>query len=264
MPRQPLPCGSASWTRIGSGSNAVFLHGLLGCGNQWRPAAELLAARFRCWLFELPGISGSRADDMSLPGLARWLKQAVAALGIERPALVGSSWGGAVALQYATGEPVSGLILAAPVHPFWKPSPRQRCMLTPLGTRAGAWLGARVGPAVHRALLGRMYGDVGKMRESSVKEYGAIFRQSGLGAAVGGYARHLRRDLAVLGSQLDRIAAPSLLLWGDRDCVVPASTAPALHAALPASRLGILRGIGHLPHAEDPAGFADRVERFLQ
>src|SRR6185437_6739649 len=110
-PRQPRPCGWASLSRIGSGSNAVLLHGLLRCAAQWRPAAAALAAPFSCWLFELPGISGSRADDMSLPGLARWLKQAVAVLGIERPGLVGSSWGGAVALQYATGEPVSGLIL---------------------------------------------------------------------------------------------------------------------------------------------------------
>ena len=264
MGSRVLPCGSVRFEVLGSGRPLVFLHGLLGCGAQWRPAAERLASAYTCWLLELPGISASRATQLSLPGLAIWLEQALTALEIDTPAIVGSSWGGALALQHGVGAPGLRLVLAAPVHPFWMPSRRQRCMLNPLATRAGAWLGARVGRGTHRALLGRMYGDERKMRESSVDEYGAILRQRGLGAAVAGYARRWRRDLAGLRAQLGRRTGPALLLWGSRDGVVPAATAAPLHAALPGSQLEILPGLGHLPHAEDPAGFAERVLRFLQ
>ncbi|MGH9394705.1 MAG: alpha/beta fold hydrolase [Terriglobales bacterium] len=55
-----------------------------------------------------------------------------------------------------------------------------------------------------------------------------------------------------------------MLLWGERDPVVPAASAAALLQALPHARLEILPGLGHLPHAEDPAAFCAAVTRFLE
>lgn len=262
--------GRLVYERLGAGPDVVFLHGLLGCAAQWHAAAAGLADRYTCWLLELPGISGSswRARERySLPGLAAWLEQAVAALGLERFDLAGSSWGGAIALAYAAGPAGRGalrrLALVAPAHPLWTPNRGQQFMLRPLAARVGAWLGAHCSADIHRQLLARCYGDPGRVQASAVADYSAVLHQRGLGAAVAGYGRHWRRDHVWLRAALGQITTPALLLWGERDVVVPAATAPALRAALPAARLELLPGLGHLPFAEDPAAFDRALGAFL-
>ncbi|MGH9393268.1 MAG: alpha/beta fold hydrolase, partial [Terriglobales bacterium] len=139
----PLAGGSVRFARVGPGHgrDLVMLHGLLGSGQQWRAAAACMGPRFTTWMLELPAISASSNTSgprpLSLPGLAAWLGQATAALGLRRFSLLGSSWGGAVALQFALTAPsaLEGLVLVAPAHPYWTPSRRQRWLLTPLGAR---------------------------------------------------------------------------------------------------------------------------------
>ncbi|HET9784933.1 MAG TPA: alpha/beta hydrolase [Terriglobales bacterium] len=269
---RPLAAGRGRlvYERLGSGPDVIFLHGLLGCAAQWHAAAAGLAGRHTCWLLELPGISASTGGgraNYALAGLSAWLEQAVEALALEGFDLVGSSWGGAIALAFAAGATGRGalrrLALVAPAHPLWTPNRGQRLMLRPLAARAGAWLGAHASPDIHRQLLARCYGDPARLAAAAVADYTAVLHQRGLGAAVGGYGRHWRRDHAWLRAQLAAITAPTLLLWGERDAVVPAASAPALRDALPGARLEVLAGLGHLPFAEDPAAFDRALGPFL-
>ncbi|MGH9415225.1 MAG: alpha/beta fold hydrolase [Terriglobales bacterium] len=269
---RPLAGGAGRlvYERLGSGPDVIFLHGLLGCAAQWHAAAAGLAGRYTCWLLELPGISGSTGsgrDRFALAGLSAWLEQAVEALELERFDLVGSSWGGAMALAFAAGASGRGalrrLALVAPAHPLWTPNRGQQFMLRPLPARVGAWLGAHSSSDIHRQLLARCYGDAGRLQPAAVADYTAVLHQRGLGAAVGGYGRHWRRDHAWLRARLAEITTPTLLVWGERDAVVPAATAPALRAALPGARLELLAGLGHLPFAEDPAAFDRVLDAFL-
>ncbi|MGH9480513.1 MAG: alpha/beta fold hydrolase [Terriglobales bacterium] len=263
-----LPCGRLRFERSGAGPDAVFLHGLLGSAAQWRGAAAGLAARFTCWLLELPGISHStRLDDATLPGLRRWLEAAIAGLGLDGFHLIGSSWGGALALEFAAASPLRTrlrrLALVAPAHPHWTPSARQRLLLTPPWTRLGGWLVGRLSPAVHRAMLARIYGDPARLNDASVADYSAVLHQSGLGGAVAGYARCWRADQRRLEGELGQVSMPTLLLWGARDNVVPAATAGALRVALPHAALQVLPGLGHIPFNEDPAAFDQALLPFL-
>ncbi len=248
----------------------VLLHGLLGNSAQWAAAAERLAPRFRCWALELPGIGASaRPRDLALHGLTAWLEMACASLPLgEQFELIGSSWGGALALDFAARSRMRGrvrrLVLVAPAHPLWTPTRSQRFMLRALPARAGAWLGAHASAPVHRALLERIYGDPRKLPAASVSEYGQTLRQPGLGAAVAGLARHFRADRAALIAALPGLRAPTLLVWGDRDPVVPAATAARLQAALPEAEMKLLPGLGHLPFCEDPDGFVGAVLAFLR
>ena len=56
---------------------------------------------------------------------------------------------------------------------------------------------------------------------------------------------------------------PTLLIWGDRDRIIPVSHAYAAHDALTGSRLEVLEGVGHFPHAEAPTAVADILEDFI-
>ncbi len=263
-----LPTGRLRFARAGCGPDLVLLHGLLGNERQWAAAVARWAPEFTCWSLELPGIGASdRYPDPSLAGLSRWLAAAVAALGLSEFSLLGSSWGGALALAFAASSFGDGhvrrLLLAAPAHPFWTPSRRQRFMMTAGGARAGAWVGACLPTGVHRRLLGTIFGDPSRLDPALIPPYTETLRRPGLGAAVAAYCRHWPRQRAALRAQLAACRLPVLLLWGDRDPVVPVGTAAALRDALPNARLGVLAGLGHIAFAEDPDAFVAAAGGFL-
>lgn len=245
----------------------VFIHGLLGAGSQFKQVATRLAPDFRCWPLELPGISqGPPLPSATLAHLVDWLAGMVRAWGLGNFSLVGSSWGGALAFAFAAAHPesVRRLVAVAPAHPYWRPSVAQRLLLFPPLTRVAARVGARLGRSRHRDLLAAMYGNPGRMPPSSLEEYRTRLCRPGLGAAVAGYARRWRHDQAELRAALPQVAAPVLLVWGSRDRVVPAATAPALRAALPRAQVCLLPGLGHLPFEEDPDAFLAAVRPFLR
>lgn len=62
--------------------------------------------------------------------------------------------------------------------------------------------------------------------------------------------------------ELGWVSAPTLLLWGDRDAIIPRSMQDALAAAIPRVRLTILSGTGHAPHWEEPRRVAEEIEAF--
>lgn len=63
--------------------------------------------------------------------------------------------------------------------------------------------------------------------------------------------------------ELEGIAAPTLLLWGDRDALVPHADQEALVRAIPGAELVVFHGVGHTPHWEQPQRFAARLGAFV-
>jgi hypothetical protein len=57
---------------------------------------------------------------------------------------------------------------------------------------------------------------------------------------------------------------PTLIIWGDKDRIIPVSHAYAAHDAIEGSRLEIMEGAGHFPHVEEPARFAEIVSEFIR
>lgn len=251
-----------------------LLHGLLGSSAQWRACSSGLGAQFALTAPDLPGISTTPAiAPADFAGLARWLagqvEATLAATGETSFSLIASSWGGAVALRFAADsaidsrlrERLRALVLIAPVHPFWTPSPRQRWLLR--GSRFIAPLGRNLPASVYRALLAPSFGDPARITEDAINVYRGALRLKSTGRGVAAYARRSRADLADLGIRLKAVEIPTLLLWGERDRVVPAQSAAALAAALPRAELRLLPGLGHLPFQEDPAAFNHAILPFL-
>jgi pimeloyl-ACP methyl ester carboxylesterase len=59
-------------------------------------------------------------------------------------------------------------------------------------------------------------------------------------------------------------AMPTLIVWGDRDPVIPVQHAYDAHAAMTGSRLEIFAGAGHFPHVEEPRRFVEVLSDFMQ
>jgi len=108
--------------RAGSGQPVVLLHGNGGQLNDFPPALfETLAARYAVIAPDRPGhgYSARPAGSATLDGQARWLHAVLAALDVQRPLIVGFSWGGALALAYAAAYPneTTGLVLVGKGSP---------------------------------------------------------------------------------------------------------------------------------------------------
>jgi pimeloyl-ACP methyl ester carboxylesterase len=63
---------------------------------------------------------------------------------------------------------------------------------------------------------------------------------------------------------LHRISAPTLIIWGDDDQLLPAAYGPAYRDLIPASSLHIIAQCGHLPHVEKAQEFVAKVTQFTQ
>ncbi len=261
---------------------ALYVHGLGGSSQNWTDLAGLLADRLDGQAIDLPGSGRSgparRAGytQQAFAGLvARWIEQA----GRGPVHLVGNSLGGAVAARLAATRPelVRTLTLISPAMPVLRPGPAHRRMLPVLVLPGVERLVERVVRQVTpeqmvQGVLDTCFGDPSRVssqrREEAVRE--AAYRLD-LPWAAEAYVRSLR-GLAYsylrpgglsLWSLVRRIAATTLVVWGNKDRLVDVRLAPRTARAIPHSRLLILDGVGHTAQLEEPRILARAVAGML-
>ena len=208
------------------GAPVVLLHGLAGSARWWAPVSALLAERHTVRAVEL------RHTPSAAPAALAELLEPIAPV-----RLVGHSVGGLAAVRVAARRPelVTQLALVAPagVPPghgpvgYALPLLRQVAGSSPSFMRLLALDALRTGP---RALL-----------RSALELLGEDVRD-----------------------ELARVQAPTLLLWGERDVLVPAAVAEAFTAAIPHARLVLVRGAAHVPMLERPNETAAALLDFLE
>ncbi len=247
----------------------VFLHGLAGGGFCWRAQLQAWSGRARCLAPDLPGYGASTlppSDSASLAALSASIIAWLDALGIARCRLAGSSWGGSIALWLAAASParIERLLLVSPLHPDFSPDRRQRLLLHPPLARLAARL-LQLGPRrLRRWALEEMYGDPRRLSAAVFAAYAGALAGPGFPRAAAAYVAPWRRDQAALRLLLPGLRLPIMLLWGDRDRVLPpAGAAPLLARLPPGAAFRPLPGLGHLPYQECPAAFAAAAAPFL-
>lgn len=247
--------------RIGAGPTVVLLHGGFGLDHRsWRPQIDSLSGEFTIVAWDAPGTGGSAdpPDDARLPEYADDLAHLLAAIEVERPHVVGISYGAALALELYRRHPAvpRSLVLA--------------------GAYAG-WAGS-LPPDVVRSRLERFLHDIDRAADEWIDDYLPGMMSANTPPAQLDEMRSLLRDIrprpaavmlrgiaeADLRDVLPRIAVPTLLLYGELDERSPVSVGDELHAAIPGSQLVVLDGVGHACNLEDPAGFDEAVRRFLR
>ncbi len=236
----------------------VFLHGLMGTAATFESCLKAVPEDRHVIAIDLPGAGGSdRSREVSpaLHSISRVLCNMLDILGLELPVLVGHSHGGAVALHLAASEPgrVSGLVLLAPAHPYFRHADQLIAFyLSPLG-RAFAHTMPWYPAWMQMMGLRRMAGPQSWDAPERLVPYRENLRTRG---TVGFLLRLLRTwqsDMRELRHLLQApFRLPTLLIWGDHDRAVPVGTAPDLQRRLRNAELEVLPGVGHRPAEERP------------
>ena len=221
---------------------------------------EPLALRHTVIAPDFPGHGDSEpgGGDYSLGSLASGLRDLLLALGHERATLVGHSLGGGVAMQftYQFPEMVERLVLVSSGGLGPEVSPVLRAAALP---GADLFIAATAGDraAGSARCVGRGLGAVGMRPSADVAEVARGYASLADAERRKAFLATLR---AVVGTDGQRVAAldrlylaealPLLIVWGDRDPIIPVAPRREAHAALPGSRLEIFEGVGHLPQLE--------------
>jgi len=261
------------YLRAGSGSAVILLHGLLGYSFSWRYVMPELAPYFTVYAPDLlgSGFSDRPRVDHSMRATAQRVIQFARNLGIESLDLLGTSRGGAVAMAMAAQcaeEPapvrVRRLILVCPVNPF---SPHGKSFAafagTPYGSIAVLFVLEHM-PWLYPYWHARMFADKSKIPAGSLQGYKQPLKTPGLFEHALSVVRTWGSDLGELEALLPKLAAiPTLLMWGDRDPAVYASSLEPLARYFPNAKKVIFPGVGHLPYEECPEKFNRELLKFL-
>ena len=258
----------------GSGPAIVLVHGLAGSSTTWSEVMPALAEHHTVLAPDLlgHGESAKPRGDYSLGAYASGLRDLMVALGVERATFVGHSLGGGVALQlaYQFPERCERLVLVASGGLGKDVSPLLRAaslpgseLVTPLLlseqlhgvlSTVSDWFarrGLRLGPTARE--VWRSYSGLSETR-------GRLAFIHTVRSVIDPWGQRVSaRDRLYLASKV-----PTLLLWGDRDRIIPVDHAHAAHELIPGSRLVVLPGVGHFLPTDAPDAFLDAVGSFLR
>ncbi len=222
----------------GRGDPVVLVHGLSGSTRWWARNVPSLAEHYRVYLVNLPGFGALRFSGprFVLAEATSWLLAWMEAVGLESAHLVGHSMGGYLCLKVAARRPeaVRRLVLVDPAG-----MPSHRTMLGHLGPLL---LSARYARPTFLPVL---------VRDALYAGPFTLLR-----AARDLLAEDVRGDLR-------RVGAPTLLVWGERDPLIPPSVGDVMRAEIPASRLLVIEGAGHNPMFDRPKDFNGALLAFL-
>ncbi len=263
---------SVNCVQTGSGPVLLLIHGMAGTLENWRAVVEPLALQHTVVAPDLTGHGGSEpgSGDYSLGAHATELRDVLFALGHERATLVGHSLGGGIAMQFAYQFPemTERLVLVASGGLGTEVSPILRAATLPGAEwfiAATAGTGSTVGGALARGMA-----VVGVRPTQDVAELARGYASL---ADAGRRAAFLATLRSVVGPGGQRVHAgdrlyladgiPVLIVWGERDPIIPVSHGEKAHEAIPRSRLEVFEGVGHLPQLEAPGAFVAVLERFI-
>jgi pimeloyl-ACP methyl ester carboxylesterase len=258
------------WALGDKGTTVVLIHGLGGSADVWMHNVQTLASQHRLYV---PDLAGFGASDQPGPSFspfdyARFLDDFMSLLHIHRPSLVGQSLGGGIALHYALRFPenVNKLVLVDSAGLGREVVWTLRLMSLPLlgelcsyPTRKGVELFFKFAVR-NRALITKDF----------VELYYHFFSRPGFQSFL---LRMLRRIVTVRGARkeiltplvdnLEKIKQPVLIIWGEKDRVLPLKHGYFAKEKLPNATLEIMEECGHLPFFERPDAFNRLVLTFL-
>ncbi len=228
----------ASFHRPGPGTAVVCVHGAGVSSRELLPFVDALAARHDAWAVDLPGFgaSGKPARPLTLPALADSVAEWVTATGLDRPCLLGASFGCQVVVDLAVRYPdlASALVLVGPTV-----DPQARS----LWRLAGQWL--------RNSRL-----EDPRMAPLNVADY----RDAGARSVLAAFAESIRDRVE---DKLPLVRVPALVVRGGEDRMVSQAWAEEVTRLLPYGRLKVMDGLPHMTPYRAPHDLARIVAGFL-
>ena len=226
------------------GPAAVCLHGSGADGIVWSNQLSRLSSQYRIIVPDLPGHGRSEGQPLdSACAYAAWLDIFCRALSLDTFFLLGHSFGGAIAQEYARCHPhrVKGMVLAGTgTHFRLSRTYRDLCERT---------VSPGDGNAVHEMLP-----------EHLKKGYELLLSQSNQSLHADLFAAAQFDSSAWVGS----LTVPALVIWGSNDAITPRELPEELAAKLPEGRLHIINGAGHVVMIDARSEFNRAVADFIE
>lgn len=225
----------------GQGTPLIHLHG--AGGPRLSRGLDLLSQHYRVITLEMPGFgrSAENTRTATMPDLAATIASALTAMQIDRYNLLGTSFGGKVALWLAVQQPerVLGLVLEAPAA------------IRPVGTRPPA--------GTPEDLARRLYAHPERLPPLPAADPAIQAKTSALVMRLRGPDRD-----AVLEAEMRKLTTPTLVLFGTRDNVIPPEMGRRYKEVMPHCHLVFVYDAGHAISTERPEAFADVTIDFLE
>ena len=264
---------SMSYRLLGEGPALLLIHGISSSSESWVEVLPALAERHTVIAPDLigHGASAKPRGDYSLGAFASSLRDLLVALGHERATIVGHSLGGGIAMQfgYQFPERVERLVLVdsgglgREVHLMLRAATLPGAdLVLPALARTGA-LGAGAGAARALGRLGlhasaELRGIADGFATLEDPDAARAFLHTARAIMDAGGQRVSARERLHLAREI-----PTLIVWGERDSLIPVAHGYAAHELLPHSRLEVFEGAGHFPFRDDPLRFVSVVRSFI-
>lgn len=259
-----------NYVDLGSGDRepVVLVHGLGGQWQNWLENIPRIAQERRVLALDLPGfgLTPEPEDDISISGYGRCVDAFCDALGLGEVAIVGNSMGGFVSAEVAIQFPerVTRLVLVSAAGITSAEAPR-RPVLT--FARVATALATNTA-ARHRALAARPLTRHGSLalvaRHPRLLKADLAYEGFFKGAGKPGFDDALRASMEYdFRERLPDVEVPTLIVWGEKDSILPVRDANQFERLISDSRKVVMRDTGHIPMAERPQAFNDVLMDFL-
>jgi pimeloyl-ACP methyl ester carboxylesterase len=241
----------------------VLLHGFGSSLETWESWAQRLSDDYRVVRFDLPGCGLSEADRSGSYGDARSLelvKALMDALGIKTAVLVGNSMGGRIAWRFAAAFPERTRKLVL-ISPDGFASPGFQYGKAPQVPATLQLMRFFLPRTLLRTNLAAAYGDPHRLSDAVADRYYELLLAPGnREAMIQRMQQSILEDPVPL---LRRISAPTLLLWGKKDRLIPFANSADYLKAFADAQLVAFEDLGHVPHEEAPGESLPAVLHFI-
>jgi pimeloyl-ACP methyl ester carboxylesterase len=262
-----------SYRMAGSGSTVVLLHGIASSSVTWERVMPRLIDHHTVIAPDLlgHGASAKPRGDYSLGAYANLLRDLLDSIGQYQVTIVGHSLGGGVALQFSYQFPerterlvlVSSGGLGREVHPILRAAAlRGADVVLP-------WLSVGFDRSI--GTLVKTMGRLGFRASVDLDETWRSFVALEEPEARRVFLQTVRGLIDLRGQRVsanDRLylaaERPVMIVWGEKDTLIPVSHAHRAHERMPRSRVEIFPGVGHYPHLDDPEHFAAILLDFIR
>ena len=257
------------YLQMGQGPDLVLIHGASGSLREFTfQLMPELAKRYRVLAFDRPGLGLSDAlpaANTSLAAQAGHLRAAAALLGVERPVVLGHSYGGSVALAWALADPPAALVLvSAPSLPWpgtldpWYRINETRAGRSVFVTLAAAWVPMSF---VRTAIDGVFAPEATPTGYADHIGVGFTARASVVAINVA-QVNALRDEVVAMEPTYPTLDLPIETVHGDADTIVPLTIhSGPLSQRLASANLTVIEGAGHMPHQTRPGVVIAAIDR---
>lgn len=217
---------------LGTGKkNLIILHGWGGSLVEWLPVAKRLEIGYKVWLLDFPGFGASPkpSSDWSIYDYANFVKEFLLKLKIKDPIILGHSFGGRVAILLDAKR----LILVDAAGLEFKSF---KAKIFGFASDYIRWV-----PQNIKNIFGSPdYKSAGNMRKIFVKV--------------------VNQDLS---QDMSKVSCPTLIIWGEKDLVLPMSQAKIIKRTIAGAVLRVVWGADHWPHLSKPSEFLEILSEYL-